>query len=113
MTKRCVVSLRCPGALAAGLLVFSPLTFAGEQAPDPEKLATLLRHDCGSCHGLTLNGGLGKPLTPERLAQWDRDQLVHIILDGVPGTPMPAWRPLLSEPEVRWIADTLKTGQLR
>ena len=43
---------------------------------------------------------------------WDRAQLTAIILDGVPGTPMPPWRPLLSEQEARWIADKLKTGEL-
>ena len=72
-----------------------------------------MRQECGGCHGLTLKGGLGKPLTAERLAQWDRDQLVHIILNGVPGTPMPGWRPLMTEAEARWIADTLKQEQLQ
>jgi cytochrome c55X len=72
-----------------------------------------VRQDCGACHGLTLRGGLGKPLVSERLAPWDREQLAHIILDGVPGTPMPAWRPLLTESEAKWIADALKRGLLR
>ena len=72
-----------------------------------------MRQDCGGCHGLTLNGGLGTPLTAEHLAQWDREQLALIILDGVPGTPMPGWRPLMSEVEARWIADTLKQGKLQ
>jgi cytochrome c55X len=86
---------------------------AAEPAFDPAKLSNLVRQDCGSCHGLTLKGGLGKPLTPEHLAQWDREQLVHIILDGVPGTPMPPWRPLLTEAEARWIAEALHNGALR
>ena len=59
-----------------------------------------------------LKGGLGKPLTVEHLGPWDSDQLVHIILDGIPGTPMPPWRPLLSELDARWIADRLKQGNL-
>jgi cytochrome c55X len=84
---------------------------AGE-APDSDKLANLVRHDCGSCHGLTLKGGLGKPLTAERLLQWDGDQLTRIILDGIPGTPMPPWWPLLTEAEARWIAQALKSGNL-
>ena len=85
---------------------------AGEPV-DAAKLSNLLRQDCGSCHGLTLQGGLGKPLIAERLAPWNREQLVHIILDGVPGTPMAGWRPLLSEAEAVWIAETLKKGTLR
>lgn len=75
-------------------------------------LANLVRQDCGSCHGLSLKGGLGKPLTPEHLRSWNREQLVSIILDGVPGTPMPPWRPLLSETDARWIAERLQQGDL-
>ncbi|MCC6888727.1 MAG: cytochrome c [Hyphomicrobiales bacterium] len=82
-------------------------------ALDAAKLSNLVRQDCGGCHGLTLKGGLGKPLTAEHLAPWDRDQIALIILDGVPGTPMPPWRPLLSEAEARWIADALKQGTLQ
>jgi cytochrome c55X len=96
-----------------GLCLAADQGAAAEPAPDPVKLTNLVRHDCGSCHGLTLRGGLGKPLTADRLAQWDRDQLVHIILDGVPGTPMPGWRPLLTEAEASWIVNVLKQGALR
>ena len=34
----------------------------------------------------------------------------EIILDGVPGTAMPPWRPLLSEGEALWIARYLLTA---
>jgi cytochrome c55X len=84
-----------------------------QQSLDTLKLTSLVRQECGSCHGLTLSGGLGKPLTPEHLKRWDREQVIHIILDGVPGTPMPPWRPLLSEVEAGWIADALQKGALR
>lgn len=96
-----------------GLCLIGAPGAAAQPAPDPLKLSNLVRQDCGSCHGLTLRGGIGKPLTSERLAQWDRDQLVHIILDGVPGTPMPGWRPLLTEGEAGWIANVLKQGALQ
>jgi len=86
---------------------------AAGEAIDAAKLTNLVRQDCGSCHGLTLRGGLGKPLTPDSLADWDSAQLKHIILDGVPGTPMPGWRPLLSEAEAIWIADMLKRGAVQ
>ncbi|MFN3655668.1 MAG: c-type cytochrome [Pseudolabrys sp.] len=87
---------------------------ATAQTPlDTARLTNLVRQDCGSCHGLTLKGGLGKPLTAEHLKQWDREQVVHIILDGVPGTPMPPWRPLLTEVEAGWIAEALQEGALR
>lgn len=98
--------------LAVALVAAATPVMAGEIAPDAGKLANLVRQDCGSCHGLTLRGGLGKPLTSENLNAWNREQLVSIILDGVPGTPMPPWRTLLSESDARWIADRLQQGNL-
>jgi cytochrome c55X len=112
--KGSLKSWRMREAIAAAAMTLScGAALAGEAAPDPDKLSALVREDCGSCHGITLNGGLGKPLTADALSRWDSDQLIRIILDGVPGTPMPPWRPLLSEPEVRWIADALKQGTVR
>jgi cytochrome c55X len=86
---------------------------AGGGPPDAGRLTALVRQDCGSCHGMTLKGGLGKPLTADRLVSWNEDQLTRIILDGVPGTPMPPWRGLLSEQEARWIAEALHRGALQ
>ena len=82
-------------------------------ADNSARLRDLVRQDRGSCHGLTLKGGLGKPLTADSLAQWNRDQVAAIILEGVPGTPMPPWRPLLTEAEARLIADMLKEGRVK
>lgn len=101
-----------PSAILTFGLAVAPAA-ASERPLDPEKLGHLVRQDCGGCHGLTLKGGLGKPLTAEHLEQWSRDQLAFIILNGVPGTPMPGWRALMSEDEARWIADVLKRGTLR
>ena len=98
--------------LAVVLVAAATPAMAGDIAPDAGRLANLVRQDCGSCHGLTLRGGLGKPLTSQHLGAWNREQLVSIILDGVPGTPMPPWRALLSEAEARWIADRLQQGNL-
>ena len=74
------------------------------------QLERLVIQDCGSCHGLTLKGGLGRDITPEAMAHYDRETLRDIILDGIPGTAMPPWRPLLSEGEALWIADYLLEG---
>jgi cytochrome c55X len=94
-------------SLAALLLLALPA--AADIAPHrAAELEHLVLQDCGSCHGLTMKGGLGRPLTPEALAHADRDTLALIVLDGVPGTAMPPWRPLLSEAEALWIADYLK-----
>ena len=32
------------------------------------ELQYFIKHDCGSCHGMTLKGGLGPALLPETLA---------------------------------------------
>ena len=71
------------------------------------ELEHIVLQDCGSCHGLTRKGGLGSPLTPEALEGSEVEGLAAIILDGVPGTAMPPWRPLLTEQEALWIADYL------
>ena len=88
---------------------------AGAVSADPspvrqQQLLNLLHDDCGACHGLTLKGGLGLPLTPEALRDKDDDGLRITILDGRPGTPMPPWRPFLSEDEARWLVSQLKRG---
>ena len=70
----------------------------------------LLKHDCGSCHGMRLEGGLGPALAAGRFADWDTDALALTILYGRPGTPMPPWRPFLSDSEARWLATRLKEG---
>ncbi len=80
---------------------------AGDRARD---LTSLVREDCGSCHGMTLKGGLGVALTPQDLADKDVLSLAALILDGVPGTPMPPWRGLITEADARWIAEHLKQG---
>ncbi len=81
---------------------------AGEITPErATELERLVRQDCGSCHGMTLGGGLGSDLRPEALAGADPATLAGIILDGIPGTPMPPWRPVLTEGEALWIAEYL------
>lgn len=90
------------------LLVLS-FPAAADVAPSrATELEHMVLQDCGSCHGLTREGGLGRPLTEDALAHADREGLALIILDGVPDTAMPSWRPLLTEAEALWIADYLK-----
>ena len=90
------------------LLVLSLPTWAEVGPERAEKLEHMVIQDCGSCHGLTMKGGLGSSLTPEDLAHAEPDGLALIILDGVPGTAMPRWRPVLTEEEALWIAHYLK-----
>jgi len=73
-------------------------------------LMDLLRNDCGACHGLTMKGGLGLPLTPDALRDKDSNGLLLTILDGRPGTAMPPWRRFLSEADARWMLQQLQRG---
>jgi cytochrome c55X len=91
------------------LLALAVPALADVPAERAQALEHLVLQDCGSCHGLTLKGGLGRPLTAEALAHADPEGLALIILDGVPGTAMPPWRPLLTEDEALWIASYLKS----
>ena len=101
-----------PERLAPLLLIFlSSGALATE--PEPARQAELLhrlKHDCGSCHGMTLNGGLGPALLPAQLAERSDDELVETILDGLPGTPMPPWRFEIHPAEATWLVRQLKKG---
>jgi len=84
-------------------------------APSPERqheLVRMVRQDCGSCHGMTLNGGLGPALTVEALKERNlpKESLVATIVDGRPGTPMPPWHRFMNEAEAAWVVDRLLEG---
>jgi cytochrome c55X len=74
------------------------------------QLVRMVRQDCGSCHGMTLAGGLGPALTREALADKPVDSLAATIYHGRPGTPMPPWRSMLNADEAHWIAERLLAG---
>ena len=83
-------------------------------SPGPARqveLLSILQQDCGSCHGLTLKGGLGPSLLPDHLAGKARDMLVATVREGRPGTAMPPWKPILSDAEIGWIVDQLLAGK--
>ena len=95
--------------LIAGFLpvvVLAELPAARQQA-----LRHLLAQDCGSCHGLTLQGGLGPALTRAALAGKSPEMLRAVILQGRPGTPMAPWQPFMSEAEAAWLVQQLLEGK--
>ncbi|MBL8440314.1 MAG: cytochrome c [Betaproteobacteria bacterium] len=95
-----------------GALVTAAAANALAADPSPERqkeLVRLVRQDCGSCHGMTLAGGLGSPLLPANLKDKPVEGLVSTILLGRPGTAMPPWDRFLNEAEVRWMVDKLLT----
>lgn len=80
-------------------------------SPTPERqraLLELLHQDCGSCHGMTLQGGLGPTLLPSALEGKSDALLTATILQGRPGTAMPPWNSLLTQQEAEWLVTQLK-----
>lgn len=95
-------------------LLLSGLAGAGQALTErQQELLYLLEQDCGSCHGLTLKGGLGPALTPDALAGKPAEFLQWTIMNGRLGTAMPPWRGILSEDESRWLADRLLAGEMQ
>jgi cytochrome c55X len=98
-------------SVGPALVLIAAPAFAGElPSGRADELADLVVNDCGSCHGLTLAGGLGPDIRPAALAGASPEAVAAVILDGRPGTAMPPWRPLLSEAEAEWIAAYLLEG---
>ena len=97
--------------MAAGLLLSSAaLADTGISPQRQTQLVHLLRQDCGSCHGMTLKGGLGSPLLPGNLAGKPDELLVDTILNGRPETAMPPWRGELSHADAAWLVEQLREG---
>jgi cytochrome c55X len=109
-----VEAVRSPliaGALALAAAVVA--VGAAAEPPDPARqreLTTLLKQDCGSCHGMRLTGGLGPPLTRDALRDRPHESLAATIQHGRPGTAMPPWRRFLSDADAAWLAARLIEG---
>ena len=97
--------------LIIGLLCSSPAL--AEEISPPTELINLVHQDCGSCHGLTLKGGLGPDIRPQSLSHYDVETLSTVVLDGIPETAMPPWRPLMSEADAKRVAEYLLQGELK
>jgi cytochrome c55X len=107
------MSSRLAVGFAAGLaLIFVCSAHAGDAVSPARQreLVHLVRQDCGACHGLTLQGGLGAPLTAAALRDKPADSLAATILHGRPGTAMPPFKSMLDEAEAQWIATQLLQG---
>ena len=74
------------------------------------EILSMVKQDCGSCHGMTMKGGLGPALTPEALKGIPDESLTATILHGRPGTAMPPWQRFMSADEAAWIVEQLKRG---
>lgn len=92
------------------LLPIAALAMAEPSAKRQAELTHMLKHDCGSCHGMSLKGGLGPSLLPQKLVGKPAETLEATILYGRAGTPMPPWRGILSKDDVNWLVEQLQKG---
>ena len=100
------------GMLCVLMSALSPPAMAEIPVERQAGLRHMLKQDCGSCHGMTLKGGLGPALTVDSIAHKPRQLLLTTILDGRKGTPMPPFRGMLSEEEATWLVDLLYQGDI-
>jgi len=90
-------------------------SYANKQSLSDTRKAQLnhiVKQDCGSCHGMTLKGGLGPALLVEDLQGKSIVFIKNTILYGREGTAMPPWKTLLTEQEALWISQQLKAGEI-
>ena len=107
----CIARRSVNGFIAgAAALLLSLSSFADVSAERRQALGHLLKHDCGSCHGMTLKGGLGPSLLPSALQQKPDELLFLTIKEGRPGTPMPPWKSQLSDDDIHWLITLLRKG---
>jgi len=102
-----------PRWLVLAAILAATTSVAASAAPPAERQAELihrLKHDCGSCHGMTLKGGLGPALVPSAIAEKPSEGLVEVILHGLPGTPMPPWGFEIEPGEAAWLVERMKEG---
>jgi cytochrome c55X len=89
-----------------------PLARAADGPAEPRRseIVHMVRQDCGSCHGLTMKGGLGPSLLPAALKEKSAEQLRFVVLHGRRGTAMPPWSRFLTDAEAAWVVDMLRNG---
>ena len=93
---------------ALGLSCSAILASDAINAQRQQELEYLLHQNCGSCHGMTLKGGLGPSLLPAALAGKPDDYLRHVIAKGVPGKAMPPWENILELAEIDFLVEYLR-----
>jgi len=76
--------------LAAAPPTATPTEEPPEELFDGSTAAQYYQSKCAACHGANREGGVGPGLTPDLLLESDAFY-VDTILNGRPGTAMPAW----------------------
>ncbi len=79
--------------------------------------AKMYEKECQGCHGPIHQGGVGADLRPKALKKKNKQMLVDTILQGKPGTAMPAWKSTFSRDDaagmVDWLMNWKNTVELK
>ncbi|WP_292662794.1 nitrite reductase [Nitratifractor sp.] len=79
--------------------------------------AKMYEKECQGCHGPIHQGGVGADLRPKALKKKNKQMLVDTILQGKPGTAMPAWKSKFSRDDaagmVDWLMNWKNTVELK
>ena len=112
MLRLSLLSALIYSLLSMSFLFYSPASFALSKERQAE-LIYLLKQDCGSCHGLTLKGGLGPAILATELEGKPLEYIKSVITHGRPGTPMPPWKNILTPEQIHFLAAYLLSPQNR
>lgn len=78
------------------------LCATGLASPGKSKVEDLYRENCASCHGDSLDGGMGASLVDRAWKYGDTDlEIAAVISNGIPDAGMPAFQEALSPGEIR------------
>jgi cytochrome c55X len=103
-------------ATAIALAAAAGMAWAGAawaQPPDAarqKEILDVVHNTCVTCHGPTLEGVVGPPITPAVLKDKDPAMLADTILNGRPDTMMQPFNAILTPDEAAWLVGQLQAG---
>ncbi|UAK24781.1 PQQ-dependent sugar dehydrogenase [Sphingomonas nostoxanthinifaciens] len=102
------------GASAAALMLLAGVIRAQSPAPPPQRpdaaIAATYAETCAGCHGSDARGGRGPALLdPRLLAQLSDRQIHDTVMQGVPGSEMPAFKDVLGDDRIWQMVAYLRT----
>lgn len=81
----------------------------GVMAAEPRPTAPLYAEHCASCHGTERLGGIGPALLPQNLSRVRKSEAMDVIAHGRPATQMAGFAALLTETEIKALAELIYT----
>jgi mono/diheme cytochrome c family protein len=99
------------GAIVPALAATAPSDLPG----DPTRGKAIYQSNCIACHGVSLQGGVGKRLNPIQKGHDNASFIITTITGGVRGTQMPAWATAnggsLDDQQIRDLASFILASQ--